>query len=142
MARRRTARERIIDAARQTHAVKSEQKYLTDRYNKLKDSLFDLLMEHGDEDDKGSLNVDFGEAVDGLTGVTLRKAVRKPKLDDGALERLLKEKGIWDDCLTPQLDVAKVKDAIYRGKLSEADFDACLTHQEPTFGLYLNEAKA
>jgi hypothetical protein len=97
---------------------------LTKANNKIKAELSDLVDTDGEPDEKGHLIYSLPETVAGVTALKRQRRVVQ-SLDQDAADRILKAKGIYDDCVTmvPVVDEGAIMAAYYEGKLTEDCID-------------------
>lgn len=128
MVRRNRSTNEVPQLVQQLKMVKDQQDIFGKRYTEVKARLFELLDADGIEDDKGHLIIELDEPVDGVASI-IKQRRASVKLNEDALAALLKEKGLYDDCTKTVvvLDEDKVHDAIYRGLITEDEFETCVT---------------
>lgn len=105
--------------------VKYQAKLITQQLNKGKDDLKKIVQRFGVVDPStGSIFLDLGDTVSDRNIARL-KAQRSVStgLNPEVAEKLLKEKGLWDDMveLVPVLDEGKVHAAYYDKKISDEE---------------------
>lgn len=110
--------------------LKDQINTLTSRQSEIKTRLLKEL-ETVDPDDKGHRAVSFEDAAVGSIRVTRQRRVSKT-LDMDVAEKILKEKGIYDECTKVEvtLDDSKIMSALYKGQLTEQDIDTMFPEKE------------
>jgi hypothetical protein len=110
--------------------LKDQINTLTSRQSDIKTRLLKEL-ETVDPDDKGHRVVSFDDTAAGTVKVTRQRRVSKT-LDMDVAEKLLKEKGIYDECTKVEvtLDDSKIMSALYKGQLTEEDIDSMFPEKE------------
>jgi len=141
--------------------VSDEADLLEDRGAELKKRLLDTLVEHGEQDEKGSSFLEFTDPIeftshDGTTKIfTALKRERfvtpaNPLPDPAKAEVLLRQLHLWPKpadekvikefgirnpyvkvTVTPDVDA--LAQAYFKGLISEEDYDACLVEQREGF---------
>lgn len=108
---------------RQLRVIKDQRTLFNKRYDEVRDRLLEVIEQEGIEDDKGHIILPLPEAVDGTTSL-IRQRKATPSLDEDGLGEYLKEKGLYDQCLSTRvyLDRDKVSRLIYEEKLTEEEF--------------------
>jgi hypothetical protein len=108
-----------------------------------RDKLLELLDALGEEDDKGSLNVLFPNAIEGYTGIQKQRRSSRKLLDTETVTERLKQLGLEDrvvkTVVTQAIDEEELLQAHWEGLISEDDLDAlypvtvtwALTPQKP-----------
>jgi hypothetical protein len=120
----------VLDTEELTHDVESwwgikfQSKLIAKKLDEGKNALLKMIQRHGETDpETGSLFLDLEEPVSDRKIVRLKaqRTVRTGLNPDA--ERILRQKGIWDDCveMVPQVDEGKVHAAYYDRKLSDED---------------------
>jgi hypothetical protein len=114
----------IIELVRENVLLKGRIDELSSVQTSVKKDLKKGIEELGVEDDRGHVVVNLGQEVDGVTTVMQQRRVSKT-LDTDIAESLLKEKGLYDRCVTTieVLNEDEVMAAYYEGALTEADID-------------------
>lgn len=114
------------ELARQVLVAKGEEKSIKARLAELRERLFGVIDAVGEEDDKGSLFVAPSEDS-GVKEITKQRRV-SVSVDQGALEKLLRDKGLYEECskTITVVDEDAVNAAVFEGKISEAEFAACV----------------
>jgi hypothetical protein len=129
MARLRRREEEALDLATLRHqvegwwGVKFQSKLITSSLNEGKDALLKIVQRFGEtEPSKGSIFLELGEPV-GDRKILRLKAQRSvgTGLNTEVAERILKEKGLWDEVVewVPVLDEGKVHAAYYDRKITD-----------------------
>jgi hypothetical protein len=130
---RRKATQAAFDVAsvlRQHLTLRVQREALEEREEELKKQLKAHVEAAGYEDDKGHgwLDLDEPVTVEGYGTVPKLKRERRvaQSVDEDTAERILKAKGIYDDCTATVvvLDEAEIRKAHFKGLLSDADIDA------------------
>lgn len=110
----------------QTQTLAKRQKQLKDRMvAQMERDAADPAIKHVYLDEKGSYYVDFPEGeVDGFKGIQWR-CVPTSGLDEERAEKILKEKGILEQCtiMVPELDQEAINAAHYEGIISQEELD-------------------
>jgi hypothetical protein len=114
----------IVDYVRQNVTLKERIDELTAIQSDVKKNLKQGIEELGEADDRGHIVVEFDEEVAGIRRVMQQRRVSKT-LDINAAEKILKEKGIHDQCVTmvPVLNEDAIMAAYYEGAVTEEDID-------------------
>lgn len=115
-------------ATREFLSLKTQVADITKRMNERKATLMSTVETEGYEDDKGNYILEFPEPVDSDAG-TCRGLKREKRtsqvLDEDVAEKILKKKGIYDDCVEviEVLQPDAITKAYFEGKLTEAEID-------------------
>lgn len=115
----------VMQAAREFSQADVQEKLLARRKKELRDRLYALVEREGERDDKGNLLLPLPEAAGDILTLQIQRRVSNPFQGEVA-EEILRERGIWHDCVTlvPVLDEDKVLAARYDGLLSDEDIEA------------------
>lgn len=111
----------LTNEAKQFIALKEQIKFLTERQNEIKTRLKKAAEENGEVDGRGHIVLQLDEDI---KIVNQRKESRS--LNEELAETLLKEKGIYNECveMVPVLQEDSIMAAVYKGQLTEEDIDA------------------
>ena len=111
-------------------SLKDQIALLSERQSTIKSKLMAEL-ETVDPDDKGHRVVSFDDTAAGTVKVTRQRRVSKT-LDMDVAEKILKEKGIYDECTKVEvtLDDSKIMSALYKGQLTEQEIDTMFPEKE------------
>lgn len=114
----------VINLVRENVLLKARVDELSSLQLSVKKDLKVALKELGVEDDRGHIVIDLGEEVSGVSKVIHQRRVSK-NLDIDIAEALLKDKGLYDRCVTmvPVLNEDEVMAAYYEGVITEEDVD-------------------
>lgn len=94
------------------------------RQDELKVKLYEALDNAGYEDDKGNIQLELDEAVDGVYRLEKQRRTKR-KLDELRAEQLLSELGLADEVyeLKPVINEDALMAAFYEEKISEEQLD-------------------
>lgn len=111
----------LTNEAKQFLALKEQIKFLTERQTEIKKRLQEALQNDGETDGRGHISI---ELEDGIKITNQRRESRT--LDENVAEALLKQKGIYDECvkMVPVIQEDAVMAAVYKNQLTEGDVDA------------------
>lgn len=114
----------VINLVRENVLLKARVDELSSMQSSVKKDLKSALEELGVEDDRGHVVIELGEDVSGVSKVMHQRRVSK-NLDIDVAEALLKEKDLYDRCVTmvPVLNEDEVMAAYYEGTITEEDVD-------------------
>jgi hypothetical protein len=104
--------------------LKASENAMKARAEELRATIFERMEEAGYEDDKGNIQLDLEEAVDGVVRLEKqRRAARK--LNEPKAEEILKELGIFDDVfvMKPVLEEDLLMAAYFENKITEEQLD-------------------
>lgn len=115
----------IVEKFREFVHYKSRIEILTKEQNVIKEELNEFVIENGVEDDRGHINFELPEEVDGFRRLQRQRKVSLG-LDMDAAILILTKKGLADRCIKsiPTVAEDEVMAALYEGKLTEQDIDA------------------
>jgi hypothetical protein len=118
-------------------SIKDQLGLLSSRQSEVKTRLLKDL-ETVDPDDRGHRVVEF-EGIEGLVKATRQRKVSKT-LDMDVAEKILKDKGIYEECtkIEVSLDDSKIMSALYKGQLTEEDIDTMFPEKE-TFAFIIEK---
>jgi hypothetical protein len=119
-----TPEETLIQRVRAFVRLKNTVKALTEEQNKLRDGLAAVVESAGDEDEDGSQWLNLPAEVEGFASLKRERRVSR-SLDMDAAERILKEKNLYEECIThvPAVDEDAVMTALAQDKLTEDDIN-------------------
>ena len=114
----------LIQKFRDFISFKTRIDSLTKEQNALKEELNQYVIENGVEDDRGHINFELPEEVDGFRRLQRQRKVSLG-LDIDAAILILTKKGLADRCIKsiPTVAEDEVMAALYEGKLTEEDID-------------------
>jgi hypothetical protein len=114
----------LIQKFRDFISFKTRIDSLTKEQNVLKEELNQYVIENGVEDDRGHINFELPEEVDGFRRLQRQRKVSLG-LDIDAAILILTKKGLADRCIKsiPTVAEDEVMAALYEGKLTEEDID-------------------
>jgi len=114
----------LIQKFRDFISFKTRIDSLTKEQNALKEELNQYVIENGVEDDRGHINFELPEEVDGFRRLQRQRKVSLG-LDMDAAILILTKKGLADRCIKsiPTVAEDEVMAALYEGKLTEEDID-------------------
>lgn len=120
-----TPEETLIQRVRAFVRLKNTVKALTEEQNKLRDDLAALVASGGDVDEDGNQWFNLPTEVEGIASLKRERRVAQT-LDMNEAERILKEKGLYDQCITmqPTLDEAALMQAVADDLITDEDLDA------------------
>lgn len=104
--------------------LKATESVLKARAEELRVTIFARMEEEGYEDDKGNIQLDLEQPIDGVVRLEKqRRATRK--LNEAKAEELLNELGIYDEIfvMKPVLDEDALMAAYFEDKITEAQLD-------------------
>lgn len=119
-----TAVDGVAGQVKEYLYVKKNIDTLDARAKELRDKLFAVLDEEGYEDDKGNLQFELENDIDGVHRLEKQRRVTR-KLNEPKADEILSELGIKDEIfvMTPVLDEDKLMAAFYEGKITEEQLD-------------------
>ncbi len=114
----------LIQKFRDFISFKTRIDSLTKEQNSLKEELNQYVIENGVEDDRGHINFELPEEVEGFRRLQRQRKVSLG-LDIDAAILILTKKGLADRCIKsiPTVAEDEVMAALYEGKLTEEDID-------------------
>lgn len=114
----------IVEKFRNFVHYKTRIESLTKQQNAIKEELNEYVIENGVEDDRGHINFELPEEVDGYRRLQRQRKVSMG-LDMDAAILILTKKGLADRCIKsiPTVAEDEVMAALYEGKLTEEDID-------------------
>ena len=115
-------KEEIQANIRQFATLKEQSDLLTKRMNEVKKSLTDAVDAYGEVDGRGHIVLELGDESVGVVSLTKqRRATPSPDME--TIERILKEKDLWDRCIVmePTVNKDEVMAASFDGLLSEEE---------------------
>lgn len=114
----------LIQKFRDFISFKTRIDSLTKEQNALKEELNQYVIENGVEDDRGHINFELPEEVEGFRRLQRQRKVSLG-LDIDAAILILTKKGLADRCIKsiPTVAEDEVMAALYEGKLTEEDID-------------------
>lgn len=129
------------DFEQKVHAyirAKSQITALTTETGKLRKDILPKISEYGVESG-GNFEMDLPESIQGVTSVVKQRRASK-KMDDRETQRLLKSKGLYDQCTKTitVIDETAVMDALYDGEISDEDMDVMFP-TKVTFALVMKK---
>lgn len=115
----------ILTRIRQFLNYKVQIDKLTKASNEIKGELMEVVEEQGEQDTEGHFWYQLPEEIEGYSSLQRQRRVIK-KFDMEEAERILKERGLYEDCveMVPMVNEEKVLAALYTGKISEEEIDA------------------
>lgn len=116
--------ESIEAQVREYVKVKATIDMMESRSKELREKLFAHLEAEGLEDDKGNVQLDLPDAIDGVVRLEKQRRVTR-KLNEPKAEEILKEHGIYEEVfvLKPVLEEDNLMAAFYEGKITEEELD-------------------
>lgn len=116
----------LVDLIEQYSAAKDQSKFLATREKELKGILDDYVTRLGEVDGKGHIVLDAPPNRAGVIEIVKQRKVSKSE-DTETVERILKEKGLWDQC-TETITITNVnQDAVmacvFKEELTEDEVD-------------------
>jgi ribosome-interacting GTPase 1 len=110
----------LTNEAKQYIALKEQIAFLQDRQKEIKSRLTDAVKELGEVDGRGHITL---ELEGGIKLTNQRRESRS--LDEDYAVNLLKEKGIYEECIkvVEVLQEDSIMAAVYKGQLTEEDVD-------------------
>jgi hypothetical protein len=129
----------LVKEVQQYVALKDQITQLTARQNEVKKRLQKLVVEQGEETDKGHKALPVNDPTTGVVEIVNQRRVSK-SLDEQAATTLLSDKDLIESCLefVPVINEEAVMAAFYSGKLTEEDIDAMFPSQV-TWAFTLNK---
>ena len=111
----------LTNEAKQYLALKEQISFLQDRQKEIKSRLSDAVKEIGEVDGRGHITL---ELEDGIKITNQRRESRT--LDEDLAKNLLKEKGIYEECIqtVEVIQEDAIMAAVYKGQLTESEVDA------------------
>lgn len=110
----------LTNEAKQFLALKEQIKFLTERQTEIKKRLQDALTADGEVDGRGHVTLELDEDIK----ITNQRRESRT-LNEDVAETILKEKGIYDECvkMVPVLQEDAIMAAVYKEQITEADVD-------------------
>jgi hypothetical protein len=115
-------KEEIQADIRQFATLKEQVDLITKRMNEVKKNLTDAVDTYGEVDGRGHIVLELGDESVGVVSLTKqRRATPSPDME--AIERILKEKELWDRCIVmvPEVNKDEVMAASFDNLLSEEE---------------------
>lgn len=111
----------LTNEAKQYLALKEQISFLQDRQKEIKTRLSEAVKEMGEVDGRGHVTL---ELSDGIKITNQRRESRT--LDEDLAKNLLKEKGIYEECVetVEVLQEDAIMAAVYKGQITEAEVDS------------------
>jgi hypothetical protein len=115
----------LLTKIREFLNYKTQIDKLTKASNEIKGDLMEAVELSGEEDTEGHYWLQLPEEISGYTSLQRQRRVTK-KFDMEEAERILKERGLYEDCveMVPMVNEEKVLAALYTGKISEDEIDS------------------
>lgn len=115
----------------QYRLLKQQSKVTAARVLRLRDRISGYVETHGVQDDKEHVWVTLDEAIDGVTSIQRQKRSTR-SLDEERAERLLRKKGLWEQCTktVTMIDEDELMACVFRGELEESDLDVLFSTKE------------
>jgi len=110
----------LTNEAKQFLALKEQIKFLTDRQSEIKKRLQTALQDSGEVDGRGHVTLELDENIK----ITNQRRESRA-LNEELAETMLKEKGIYDECvqMVPVLQQDAIMAQVYKGTLTEENID-------------------
>lgn len=104
--------------------VKASMEVLESRSKELRNELFTHLDTAGFEDDKGNIQLELAQPIDGVVRLEKQRRVTR-KIDEGRADEILQELGLSDEVYEVKRVVNEdaLMAAYYEGKISEDQLD-------------------
>ena len=114
----------INSQVREYVLVKNSIETLEERKSDLRTSIFTVLDEEGEIDEKGNIFVELSQPVEGYVRVEKTKRVTR-KVDEAVAEEILKDRNLEDEIYETVrvVNEDKLMAAFYEGKLDENDLE-------------------
>ena len=116
----------VAETLEQYSAIKDQTKFLAEREKALKEQLISYIDRFGEVDGKGHIVFEAPDNRAGVKEILKQRKVSKSE-DLEVVERILKEKNLWDSC-TETITITKVnQDAVmacvFKDELTEEEVD-------------------
>ena len=116
----------VAETLEQYSAIKDQTKFLAEREKALKEQLINYIDRFGEVDGKGHIVFEAPDNRAGVKEILKQRKVSKSE-DLEVVERILKEKNLWDSC-TETITITKVnQDAVmacvFKDELTEEEVD-------------------
>jgi hypothetical protein len=123
-----TPEETLQQRVRAFVRLKNTVKALTEQQDTIKKGLASLVETNGDVDEDGSQWLNLPAEVEGYNSLKRERRVSRT-LDMDAAERLLREKGLYDECIVmaPTVDEDALMTALVQDRLTAEDIDTIYT---------------
>jgi len=117
-----TALARLV---RDYKALTTNLDMLEKRRKEVRDRLSTIVVESGEEDEKGHIVLALPEKIDGISSLMRQRRVKRT-LDEHVAERVISQAHLIDRCyrMVPVLDEDVVMQARFEGLLTDADIDS------------------
>ena len=104
--------------------IKANVEFMETRQRELREKLFAKIEELGYEDDKGNINLELGQEIEGVVRLEKSRRVQR-KLDEQVADALIAQHGLGDEVYkTIQvIDEDALMACMYEGKISEEELD-------------------
>lgn len=134
--RRTASKTSQLEKFRQFLGIQAEKAELTKRENILKTDLGNFADEHGVRDEeKGHRVVTFPESISTVKGL-FRGFMRQRRVtsvfQEDVAEKLLRRKGLYEECLSTYLDTEKIDRLYAQDKITAKEYDS-LTKENVTW---------
>ena len=116
--------ESLEAQVREYGKVKSSMEILETRSKELRTKLFEHLDAEGEEDDKGNVQLELPEAIDGITRLEKQRRTTR-KLDEMTAETIIEQAGLEDEVYEMKrvINEDALMAAYYEGKITEEQLD-------------------
>jgi hypothetical protein len=124
---------------RQYAGLRDQLKETTERQSQIKTLLEQEIDASGEVDGRGHITLEVGDETVGVASISKQKRVSQ-SLDIDVAESLLKEKELYDLCITmvPQINEDAIMASYYEGKLTEEDIDK-MFNKKVSYAFLLNK---
>jgi hypothetical protein len=124
---------------RQYAGLRDQLKEAAERQSQIKALLEEEIDARGEVDGRGHITLEVAEPTVGIASISKQKRVTQ-SLDIDVAESLLKEKELYDSCITmvPQINEDAIMASYYEGKLTEEDIDK-MFNKKVSYAFLLNK---
>lgn len=124
---------------RQYAGLRDQLKEAAERQSQIKTLLEEEIDAKGEVDGRGHITLEVDEPTVGIASISKQKRVSQ-SLDIDVAESLLKEKELYDSCITmvPQINEDAIMASYYEGKLTEEDIDK-MFNKKVSYAFLLNK---
>jgi hypothetical protein len=116
--------ESLEAQVREYGKVKTSMEILETRSKELRTKLFEYLDTEGEEDDKGNIQLELPDAIDGITRLEKQRRTTR-KLDEMTAEIIIDQTGLADEVYEMKrvINEDALMAAYYEGKITEEQLD-------------------
>lgn len=122
---------RVVDPDNLDHQIseylklKASIEFMETRQRELREKLFGAIEELGFEDDKGNIQLELDQEINGIVRLEKQRRVSR-KIDETVAEELIAELGLEDQLYKTirVVDEDELMAAVYQGKITDEQLDA------------------